>query len=97
MKTPIEIEVEERKGKLANLIYQADNNPKVDSEQMIAFFRTLAIDVEEYKYFPTGYDALVAKVIWLASNANEWQPFLNGYVDEGNSIKVFQAIIGGLK
>ncbi len=97
MKTPIEIEVEERKGKLANLIYQADNNPKVDSEQMIAFFRTLAIDVEEYKYFPTGYDALVAKVIWLASNANEWQTFLNGYVDEDNSVKVFQAIIGGLK
>ncbi len=97
MKTPIEIEVEERKGKLANLIYQADNNPKVDSEQMMNFFRTLAIDVEEYKYFPTGYTALVAKVIQLASTASEWQTFLNGYVDKDNTINVFQAIIGGLK
>ena len=96
-KNPITIDIDEKKAKLGNLIYDADQNPLVDSTKMVELFRYIAPYIDEYKYFPNGYDILIGKIIELASVENDYQAFLNGFINPENTIKVFHAVIGGLK
>jgi hypothetical protein len=51
MKTPIEIEMNERKNAIATMIYNAKINPDIDNEKMINLFSIAYKELEHYKYF----------------------------------------------
>lgn len=87
---------QEKKDMLSDLIYSGEENPLIDSEQMLGLFRKYAKEVDEYKYFSSGYENLISKFSEEISTNGEFKAFLTGYVDPENTITVFMAITGSL-
>ena len=97
MITPEQIEAQERKDKLVELVYSAEINPLIDGLKMFHLFKSVSAEIDYYKYSHEGYDKLMQSLTLISQgDASNDKDFLNSFVDPNNTITVLMAIGGAL-
>lgn len=89
-------ETQIKKDKLSALIFAGEENPLINSSTMLSLFRKYAKEIDEYKYFASGYGNLMANFQNEINTNDEFKVFLESFVDPDNTITVFMAIGGSL-
>ena len=94
--TPLDIEMNIRKDKLASLMYNAMQNPLIDNDKIFNLFKKFSSEVDHWKYTEDLNRLIVALQVEMNTGEGECYDFLTTYINPEQTITVYQAIYGYL-
>lgn len=79
-----------RKAAIDSLINRGIENPLVDNAALVSLFESMTPQALTFER--TGYDTITPALQSQIDNDGPYKAFLLGYVDEAQTVTVFQAI-----
>lgn len=79
---------------ISDLVARAIDNPLVSSESMVLLFESMASQISTYER--TGYNIINTALQKQIDENGTFKVFLEGYIDEAQTITVLQAIQASL-
>ena len=96
IKTPYEIEMDERKALLNMIIMDAKANPIIDTQKTIDLFQYMSKELEAYKYAAENASFVAKLTDELSTDAGGFKAFLETHIPTHN-INVYQYLIYKIK